>query len=112
MVVAFLSSLTLWLVFAAGARLETPGVGLTAACLLGVHRLHVTFGGSELPRPVASLFIVGAFVCLLESPIRRGGAVVLAGALLAIGGAMRFGELVFIVPAAIHAYDPAVSGRR
>jgi len=71
--------------------------------MFGVHRLHVTFGGSELPRPVASVFVLGAFVCLIEAPPRTRRAL-LAGALLAVGGAMRFGELAFIVPAAAVAY--------
>ena len=64
-VVAVLSSLTLWLVYRVGADLSSPGVGATAAIMLGLHRLHVTFGGSELPRPIASLFIVAAFLCLI-----------------------------------------------
>jgi hypothetical protein len=102
-VVALLSSITLWLVFRAGSKLKSPGVGLVAALLLGVHRLYVTFGGSELPRPVASVFIVGAFLCLLETPLHTRRAL-LAGILLGIGGALRFGELAFVLPAAAVAY--------
>jgi hypothetical protein len=99
-VVAILSSLTLWLTYRVGERLDGPGVGLAAAVALGMHRLHVTFGGSELPRPVASVFIVGAFLCLCTRK-RDFITSALGGALLGIGACLRFGELAFILPAGL-----------
>ena len=99
-VVAVLSSIAVWLIYKAGAALDDPGTGLLAAATFAIQRLHVVFGGSELPRPVSTIFVAGAFVCLLQRSPRASGALT-AGALLAVGGCLRYSELVFILPAVV-----------
>jgi hypothetical protein len=70
--------------------------GLLAAGLFAANHLHMAYGGAELPRVVASTFALLAFAAL------RGPAVfhVLAGGLLlGVAASLRFGEVVFFVPA-------------
>lgn len=104
--VAVLSTAAVWLTYRIGAVTAGVGYGLIAAALFGMHRLHITFGGSELPRPVSAVLIAAACLCLLgEANGRRAS---LAGALLAVGAAFRGSELIFAVPAAVH----LLAGRR
>jgi hypothetical protein len=98
-IVAVMSSLAVWLTYRLGAITAGRGYGVLAAFVFGMHRLHVTFGGSELPRPVSVVFIAAACLCLHMSPNTRRA--ILAGALLAVGSALRFSELIFVVPASL-----------
>jgi hypothetical protein len=94
-VVAAFSSATLLLVFAVGRRaLGTPSA-LLAVMLLALSALHVTLGSTELPRPVAAFFLVAGFALMLRTGFT---ASVGTGLALAMAGAMRFSEAVFIVP--------------
>ena len=97
-VVAVASSLAIWLTFRAGVLIEGAAAGLVAACLTAISRLHVTFGGSELPRPVATVFVLLAFVCL-ASTRRSWTRSALAGCALGVAASCRFSEVVFLVPA-------------
>lgn len=94
-----LASLSIWLVYRIALRAGDTATALLAVVLFAGSRLHVWFGSSELPRPVAAVFVLGAYLLL-----DRGGTgrAYTAGALLAIGGCLRFGELIFFLPAAIH----------
>lgn len=98
--VAVISSLAVWLTYRVGVALGHAGAGVAAAVILGMHRLHVVFGGSELPRPVAAVFVLAAFACLL-SPHRRTASTALAGAFLGIAASLRFSEFVFLAPALV-----------
>ena len=96
--VALVSSLTVVLVWRAGLYLwpRTPGYAVFAAVLFATSHLHIAFGSSELPRPVATVLVTGAFVLLL----RPGwGRVAAAGALLGLAASLRFSEAIFAVPA-------------
>jgi len=96
--VVALTTASVFVVYLIARRLTGHGaMALLAAVLFGTSRLHLWFGGTEYPRPVAGLFILVAFY-LLVSPSRSKTA--LAGALLGVGAAMRFGELLFLAPAA------------
>ncbi len=96
-VIAF-SSAAVWLLFrVAVRRLDDRLIAAVAVLFFGFSRLQLTFGSAEFPRPVATLFILAAYGCLL--PGRRVASTVWAGALLAIGGTLRFGEYVFLAPA-------------
>jgi hypothetical protein len=99
-VVSF-ATVSIWLTYRVAARLTgSQRAGLLAAVFLAGSRLHLWFGSSELPRPVASAFILAAFLLLVG---RRGtGRAAMAGVLLGAGGALRFGELLFFVPACVH----------
>ena len=58
----------------------------------------MAYGSAELPRIVATAFLVPAFGALrTPTPIRCG----LAGVLLGLGASLRFGEIVFAVPAVL-----------
>ena len=96
LVVAALSTATLGVLYSAARRSAGVGVGLLAVFFFTVNRLHLAFGSTELPRPVATLFVVGAYTSLL---LRSAGWTAAAGILIAIAGAMRFSECVFVVPA-------------
>jgi hypothetical protein len=97
-VVAVFSALTLVLLFVIGRRWFGVPVAILAVVFLGVSSLHVTFGSSELPRPVAAFFVLGAFGCLR---FRTGAYSAASGALLGIAAAMRFSEAMFLLPASI-----------
>ena len=95
--VALLSTLAIPLTWLAARRAfpNDRATPLIAAALLAVNKLHMSFGSSELPRPVASLFVLGAFIVILGT--WRGKPVV-AGLLLGCAAAFRFSEAVFLVP--------------
>jgi Alg9-like mannosyltransferase family len=97
-VVAVFSTLTLLLLFVIGRRWFGLPVAILAVIFLGISSLHVTFGSSELPRPVAAFFVLGAFGCLR---FRTGAYSAASGALLGIAAAMRFSEAMFLLPASI-----------
>ena len=96
-VVALLSTLAIPLTWLAARRFsaESSGVPLLAALLVAVNKLQMSFGSSELPRPVSAVFVLAAFIALTR-PLPR---VLLGGALLGCATAFRFSEAVFVVPA-------------
>lgn len=98
-VVAVLSTLVVPLTWLAARRLspESPEVPLLAALLVAVNKLQMSFGSSELPRPVSAVFVVAAFV-VLTRPVPRA---LLGGVLLGCATAFRFSEAVFVVPAVL-----------
>jgi hypothetical protein len=80
---------------------STP-VAVIAAALLAFSGLHVQFGSSELPRTVATTFVLAAAWLLQERDSRRELALAaLAGVLLGLAGAIRFSEAMFLAPAAL-----------
>jgi hypothetical protein len=98
--VATLSSLTVVLVWRAGIRIwpSDRGWAVVAALLFAATQLHIAFGSSELPRPVATVLVIGAFVLLQQSGRVR---TVAAGVLLGIAASLRFSEIVFLAPAVL-----------
>jgi Alg9-like mannosyltransferase family len=99
LVVTAIAGLNVWILYRAGLSLYGDrGTALIAAALLAVNHLHMTYGSAELPRIVATAFLVPAFgVLRTPTPIRCG----LAGVLLGLGASLRFGEIVFAVPAVL-----------
>lgn len=97
-VVAMFTIATLWLTFHV-ARVVFGSIPIAAltVLILATNKLHVMTGTTELPRPVASLFVVAAFGLLSTS--RRESAACAAGALITVAAAMRFSEGVFVIPA-------------
>lgn len=100
LVVVAVSTLTIVLLHATASRLLGAGYGMVAAILLATSSLHIEFGATELPRPVAALFILGAYGCLATR--RSTLTVVTAGLLIGIAACLRFSEAVFLLPAFIH----------
>lgn len=102
--VAILSTLTIPLTWLAARRLAPADarVAALAVMLLVINKLQMSFGSSELPRPVSTVFVVAAFLFVL-----RGGVLAAAGAgvLLGISAAFRFSEVVFL-PAAVLSLGP------
>jgi hypothetical protein len=93
--------LNLYLVYRVGTRLFAHrGQGLLASLLFAFSHLHMTYGSAELPRVVATAFVLAAFWVSLRPGLRRSAA---AGALLGVAAALRFGEVVFLAPAALTA---------
>jgi hypothetical protein len=99
-VVALLSTVAVVLTWGAARRLapEYPVAALLAAAFVALNKLHVSFGSSELPRPVSTVFVLGAFNLLLGEGTRRA---LFAGCLLGLAAAFRFSEAIFVAPAAI-----------
>jgi hypothetical protein len=98
--VALWSSVAIWLVWRVGRRVwpDAPGWAALAALLFATAKLHVAFGSSELPRPVATVFVLGAFALLQDL---RPGRVLLAAVLLGTAACFRFSEVVFLGPALV-----------
>ena len=94
-VVALLSSVGIWLVWRAARDIwpAAPGYGVVAALLFATAGLNMSFGSSELPRPVAAAFILGAYVQLRRPGVRRQ---VLGGMLLGVAACFRFSEAAFV----------------
>ncbi len=97
-VIAF-SALNLWLVYRIARRLfDSPAVGLMSLFFLTLSKLHTTFASTELPRTVASTFILLGFWSLLSEK-KETRAAILSGCLLGFAAAFRFSEILFIAPA-------------
>ena len=77
----------------APARSERQQTRLLAVLFVAISKLLVSFGSSELPRPISTVFVVAAFVTVLDT---RMAASAVIGMLLGIAAAFRFSELVFI----------------
>jgi hypothetical protein len=99
-VVALLSTLVIPLTYIAARRAAptTPAVAVMAAALVTANKLQMSFGSTELPRPVASVFVLGAFILLLSRRTSHGA---LAGILLGGAAAFRFSEAMFVLPALV-----------
>jgi hypothetical protein len=99
-VVVLLSTAAVALTWVAAKRAapEHPLVALVSASFVAFNKVQMSFGSSELPRPVATVLVLGAFILLLSAN-RRWSA--LAGVLLGLAAAFRFSELVFVLPAAL-----------
>ena len=94
--VALISSATIWLAYRITLKLSgNRAAAIMAAALIATSHLYLSFASSELPRPVATVFILGAFSLLLDGGAWRAAA---AGILIGVGGSLRFGELVFVAP--------------
>lgn len=102
LVVVAVSTGVIVLLAAIARRQYGLGVALIASLFFGLSRLHVTFGSTELPRPVSTLFVVAAYGLLVVGPPERtspGWGPIGAGACLGIAAALRFSEIIFIAPA-------------
>jgi hypothetical protein len=96
LVVVLFSTLTLVILYRVGRRHYGAAAAVLAVVFLGLSRLHVTFGGSELPRPVAACLLCAAFGFILSG---RSAAAAAAGILLGVAASLRFSEAVFLAPA-------------
>lgn len=98
--VAFLSSAAIPLTWVAARRVtpKEPQIANLAVIFLAVNKLFISFGSSELPRPVSSLFVLGAFILLLRPAVIPA---IGAGVLLGIAIAFRFSEVVFVAAALV-----------
>jgi glycosyl transferase family 22 (putative mannosyltransferase) len=98
--VALISSLAIWLVWRAGRRLWpiAPGWAAIAALFLATAQLHISFGSTELPRPVATVFVLGGYLLLQEPGASR---IAFAGVLLGLASCFRFSEMTFVCAGAI-----------
>ena len=70
-VVAVLSTLALPVLYRIVKREDGIPVALLAVGFLATSRLHIAFGSAELPRPVATVFVLGAFLCLMTRGLGR-----------------------------------------
>jgi hypothetical protein len=74
-----------------------PPSGLLAAGFFAISKSNLTFGSTELPRPIATTFILCALL-LARVGITRYTHLALSAVAAAAGMAMRFTEGVFIIP--------------
>ena len=95
LVVALLSTAVIPLTWLAARRLAPSDnrLAVLAVLFVAISKLLVSFGSSELPRPISTVFVVAAFVTVLDT---RMAASAVTGMLLGIAAAFRFSELVFI----------------
>ena len=98
-VVALLSTATIPLLWCVARRLAPADtrVAVLSVLFLAVNKLQMSFGSSELPRPVSTVFVLAAFLCLVRKRLLWSA---MAGLLLGIAVAFRFSEIVFL-PAAL-----------
>ena len=100
-VVIFFSTLSLWLVYRIASRIfSSVPVGVLSLVFLAMSKLHTSFASTELPRTVASFFILLSCWLLISEKNTYGNAA-LSAVLLGIGAALRFSEVIFIVPAVL-----------
>jgi len=99
-VVAVISTCALfamWRIAAARHR-DAAGYAFAATLFLGLSRLFVSFGSTELPRPVSSVLVLVGFLVLRQPTV----AATLAGAgCIGFAGSLRFSEFIFLVPAIV-----------
>jgi|GEM_PF-1993305 len=101
LVVVAYSGLNLWLAWRISRRVfDSVPAGLLTVLFLALSKLHTTFASSELPRTVASSFVLLACWFLLVRK-RRSLAVVLAGLCMGVGACVRFSEGLYLLPAAV-----------
>ncbi|MPY90779.1 MAG: hypothetical protein GEU99_23055 [Luteitalea sp.] len=101
LVVTAFAALNIWLVYRVGVALfQSRGHGLLAAGLFFFSPLHMTYGSAELPRIIATTFVLGAFWACLRP---RWTSAAVAGALAGVGACLRFGEVAFVGPALLTA---------
>jgi hypothetical protein len=96
-----------WLTWVAAKPMLGERLAAVAAALVAINKLHLSYGSSELPRPVAATLLVGAFALL--SRRESLASAVAGGGLIGIAAALRFSEAMFVVPAALHLW---LAGRR
>jgi len=98
LVVAVLSTVSIWLVWLAGRRLwpDAAGLAILAAGFFATAKLTVAFGSSELPRPVATVFVLAAFSALQR---RDDTSWRWAAVALAFAASLRFSEAMFVAAA-------------
>ena len=102
MIVVLFSLVNLYLVFQIAARMfNSKPVGLLSVFFFALSKLHVTMGSTELPRTIASTFILLCFWLLLLKK-NQSFWTPLAGTVLAVGASIRFGEIIFVVPAFLY----------
>ena len=96
-VVAF-SALNLLLVYKLARRIfSSIPVAVLSVFFLAMSKLHTAFASTELPRTVASFFVL--LSCwLLFSQEKLYWSAFLSAISLGIGAALRFSEVIFIVP--------------
>ncbi len=99
LIVAVVSSAIVPLTWVAARRLvpADPRLAALAALFVALNKLQMSFGSSELPRPVSTVFLVMAFVAALRPGLLGAAG---TGAFLGVAAAFRFSEVVFL-PAAL-----------
>lgn len=96
--VTLFSALSLWLVFLAVRReARIPALALIAVAIFALETNAMFFGSTVLPRTVTSTFVLVAYLCLGQ---KGALSVFLSGLTLGVAAALRFSEVIFIVPAA------------
>ncbi len=105
------SGLNLWLTYKIACRaFESIPIGVLAALFLAINKLHLSFATTVFPRTISSTFVLLAVWCLLMSPPRKHfaiwagltGLTGLTGLSLGVAAAIRYSEILFIVPGLIH----------
>lgn len=97
-VVAAASTVGVLLIFRVARSMCGLRIAVLAAVIFSMSGLVAAFGGTELPRPIGAVFVLAAFGALQS---RRGAWIAAGGISLAIAAAMRFSEVIFVVPAAL-----------
>ena len=102
LVVGAFSGLNIWLTYKIACRaFESIPIGVLAALFLGINKLHLSLATTVFPRTISSTFVLLAVWCLLVSPSKKHAAT-WAGLVLGVAAAIRYSEILFVVPGLIH----------
>lgn len=102
LIVVIFSVFNLLLIYKIATHLfKSVPIGILSVCFLALSKLHTTFASSELPRTVSSTFIL---LCLWFILLGKEKSIFIpaASVSLAIGAALRYGEIIFLVPALLY----------
>lgn len=109
--VILLATLNVWLVFAlVERRLHATQAAWWGAFLYGLHWLPLGFGSTVYPRTASTAAILAAAFLVWRDGARWSHHVA-AGALLALAWAIRYSEVIFLIPL-IYVAARSISGRR
>ncbi len=95
MAVAVLSTASLVALWKLAAQEYSLRLALVAVLLLAMNKTHMAFGSTELPRPVSTVLVLGAFLVLRRC---SWPAAIVSGMLIGVAHTFRFSEGVFVLP--------------
>lgn len=96
------SSLSIWILYRITQReFMNDFISLSAAAFLAFCHLHITFAASVMPRICSSFFLLLSFYYLGKND-HKNIHLFLAGLAMGIAGAIRFSEIIFLLPGIIY----------
>jgi hypothetical protein len=103
-IVVLFSIINLYLVYRIAIQMfNSRPVGLLSLFFFALSKLQTTMGSTELPRTIASTFVLICFwILLLDLKNNQRLLIPAAGMVLAIGASIRFSEMIFVAAALLY----------